>query len=624
MLNYGSAKKGSQNMPVDNWSDNELDLIAAELKIRHPKKGFSFYHGLEFTPEQVEEAAESVLPQHRHKSISDYLDIRRPMFNAFTRIAQPAGKHPTLSVVEGTFDSDGRIKWSAQEWEAVILELNRICPKAYEERLKNVHIGSVRLAMEILAIPRRRQFKQIVGFKEQALRTWDALPIEVRDPSKAERPIIDFESGPVMAPPVTSKTKEHPMAAALQKAFVQAEEVNEKKARKSPVHWKPEEWVKIAREMHRQNPHANYFISGFFTIELAAIRDAQRVLPHDRRRGLTITAGLQQPLVEAFKTLSIEMAEEEEAKHAAIKTANIPDAKGSKIEATRLDNAAKGRARLAAMSPEERAEVTKKSWDTRRANKAKNGKTDEIKQPPVPTVVPEAVEANPVAVAQESKGTGFIPLPAHQMDFFGKVLNAALPLMNVLVDEAVSRLAPKLIAGMLPQFEKSIGSMIERAVAAQMPKFTAPAVEKQTVSHTPNLPEPAVAIPVQVAASAPVQPVAQQLQPLTKAELAEYLPQPTEKARRPKIAMLMAAGNQREQMRSTFPEYEFIFIDHGKGIKEAAQSCVLFIAVQAYVTGPNQKSMKAHVPSEKLKYVDGGISAIKKQIYVWKATQPKQ
>jgi hypothetical protein len=558
MLNQEGTKKGSKVMVADIWTEDEFDLIAVELKQRFPDRKYSNMYRLEFTENEVEEAAEAVLPQSRHKSVHDYLEVRRPLFNAFTRIAQPVGKRPALKVVQGKSNASGHVMWSPQEWEVVLVELNRLYPDLFQERLKTLGISHIRAAMEVLDVPRRRQFKQLVGFRESAMKIWEGFPIEVRDPSKQVRPIIDFESGPVMAPPVTSKTKENPMAAAMQKAFVQAETENEKKERKSPVHWKSYEWVTVAREMHRQNPHANHFISGFFKIDLEAIRLAQRVLPFNRRRMIRNSIGLQKPLVDAFKALSLEMMEEENAKREAMK----------------------------AFEP-----------------------VPEMQEETAPDVV-EVEKESPVEqpVSQETKAE-FVPLTSREIDFFGKVMNAALPLMNVLIDEAVSRLAPSLIAGMLPQLEKSLGGMIERAVAAQTPKADfRPQILSQSASASLSQHE---------AFKAP----SELEKPLSKAEIAQYLPQPTEKPRKPKIALLMPLGQQREYVRAAFPEYEFVFIDHGQGIKEAGQNCVLFIAVDNFVTGPNQKSMKAHVPPEKLKYVEGGLTSIKRQINVWKASQ---
>lgn len=569
MLSHEAAKKSFKNMTVDIWADEELDLIAAELKRLFPNKGYGYFHGLQFTPEEVEEAAETVLPQHRHKSVMDYQDIRRPMFNAFARISRPQVDRPKLSIVPGSVSITGGIRWSPQEWEAVILELHRVCPKAFEERLKNVNMPAVRIAMEVLDIPRRRHFKQIVGFKEQALKMWDDMPEEIKNPAKAERVIIDFETGPVMAPAVTKETKEKPMAAALQKAFVSAQEENDKKERKNYVHWNSAEWLAVAREMYRQNPFANFLISGFFTIDLPAIREAQRVLPINRRRRITGTAGLQKPLVEAFKMLSQELAEQEDV----TRHANDLLVKDEEIDPDSFK--AKG------LEPIPVAQ--------------------EIPTPPVAVEAPE-----PVKSAAPVETPAFVPLSGREMDFFAKVLNAALPLMNVLIDEAVSRLAPTLISGLMPQLEKSLSGMIERAVTAQIPQTTAAVAPVfSTVFDVQD--------ETKTAQEAP--------KPLSKAELQQFLPQPAEKPKKAKIALLMPSGSQREQIRSAFREYDFLFIDRGQGIKEAGLSCVLFVAVNAYVNEANRNNIKAHIPPEKLKYVDGGITSIKRQIRIWQASQ---
>lgn len=600
MLNYEGAKKGLKNMVIDTWTEDEFDLIAAELKQRFPTKRYGNFYNLEFTSNEVEEAAESVLPQHRHKSVSDYNDIRRPMFNAFTRLAQPAGKRPKLSLVPGKVNVNGGITWSPQEWEAVILELHQVCPTGFAELLKNVNIVHVREAMQVLDISRRRQFKQIVGFKETALKLWEASPIEARDPSKVERKMVDFPSGPVSAPPVTSKTKENPMAAALQKAFSEPPKPIRKTRtpiiteppRKKRVTWTPEEWLMIAREMLRQDPYGNLLTSTFPRIDLAAIKAAQRkIFTWEHHKALKNPTGLREPLIAAFAALKLEQPAKVQTAEVPVSSA-VPMSPAERIKQKHLENLVLARAGLAKLSPEERSEAARKGHATRLSKKGKNARTDEVKQPPVAPVAYEAVEERPVTVAQETKETAFVPLAPNQMDFFGKVLNAAVPLMNVLIDEAVIRLAPSLISGLLPQLEKSLGGMLHTAIAAQMPKMEA-YLRRQTATY-----------------SGPVGPVASVV-----SEPVLTVPNTA------KIALLMPMGQQREYVRSAFPEYEFTFIDHGQGIKEAGASCALFVAVEAYVTGPNRKSIKAHVPPEKLKYVPGGLSSIKRQINVWKVQQ---
>lgn len=654
MLNHEGAKKGSKNMPTDSWTPDELDLVAAELKLRFPKKGFTFYHSLEFTPDQVEEAAESVLPQHRHKSISDYHDIRRPMFDAFSRIGQPPGKRPALAIVPGNTGPGGSIKWSPQEWEAVILELHQVCPTGFDERLKNVNISHVRLAMEVLEIPRRRQFKQIVGFKEQALRTWDDLPIDVKDPSKAERAIVDFPSGPVMAPPLTSKTKQNPTAAALQKAFTEPPKPVKKaeipviteKPRKKRVSWTSEEWLMIAREMYRQDPFGNLLTSTFPRLDLGAMRAAQRkIFTWDNHKALKNPTGLREPLIEAFAALKLEIASQKptDAAENQVKAASaeVPMSPAEVAKQNRIKSLAKANAERAKLSPEERRASTLKGHATRLAKKAKlAGVVTEVvaKTPeevkPVSPVVQELAKSStirpPVETAPAAQEPQFIHSPASEMAFFGKVLNAATPLMNVLIDEAVSRLAPTLISGLLPQLEKSLGGLIHAAVASQMPKMeaylhhqAAQIPPKQIVETAAQVALAPVEPEQQVWATARAEDVAKPPERLSKAELAQYLPQPIEKAKKPKIAMLMSLGPQREQIRFSFPEYEFVFIDHGHGIKDAAKSCVLFVAVEKFVNSNNRQQIKAYVAPEILKYVDGGVSAIKRQIHVWKAQQPK-
>lgn len=649
MLNLQGAKRGAEIMVTDMWTADEFSLIAKELKERFPKKGYGNFYNLSFTPDQVEEAAETVLPQHRHKSVMDYLDIRRPMFDAFTKLANPGVKTPSLSVVPGHFDAEGRIKWSIQEWEAVILELHEICPDAFAKGLKTIGVEQVRKAMEVLEIPRRCQFKQVVGFKEQALRIWQDLPEEIKDPSKQDRPIVDFASGPVMAPPLTSKTSQHPMAAALQKAFTeppkQKIQVITEKPRKKRVSWDDGQWLQIAREMHRQDPFGNLLTSSFSRIDLAAIKAAQsKIFSWENHKALKNSESLHAPLIAAFAALKVEIGNKDNHPNDEVEVKTAPVVPAKELTPGQKRTAAAIAARLL-MTPEQRKEAARKGHVTRAAKKLELKKeatewkaetariniaisqakmdvmpSEEVKE--VGPVVPESAQLSESvtirpAPVQAEKPAPFIPLPANEMAFFGKVLNAALPLMNVLIDEAVARLAPSLIAGLLPQLEKTLGGIVERAVAEKVP--TLAPQNRPTIAPVamPVLREMGQEEAQQVAQQAPV--IASG--PLSKAELAQYLPQPKEKVKKPKIALVMPTGQQREQMRTAFPEYEFVFIDHGQGIKEAAQSCVFFVALNAYVNEANRPKIKAHVPPENLKFVEGGISALKREINVWKVTQ---
>lgn len=617
MLSNVQASKNSGVSRV-NWTADEWRLVATELKTRFPD-----WQTHDFSMTEFEEAMEAVIGQERQRTYLDFEDVRPMLFEAFDAKTTPIGKattQPEKIVRDAVISKNGAIRWSPDQWETVVLELHRLYPDVFADRLAKIGFVHAREAQKVLPKHLHREYAQLVSYRQMALKIWDHLPEDVRNPAMQVRPIIDFPSGPVMAPPKRKSDNESAIAIAVQKAFNDPQvKVITQSPRKKRVSWTPDEWLLIAREMVRQDPLGNLLNSTFPRIDLGALRAAQRkIFDKDNYKALKNPTGLRDPLVAAFAALKAEIQKDQVRvlDFSVSEPAKDSDAGLSKLEISRRDNAAAGRAKLAAMTPEERREIKDRAWATRRENKAKKeGKTIQPAPAIAETGVAEAapvVAAKPVAVAPATQENHVAATAVHrETDFFGKVLNAALPLMNVLIDEAVTRLAPSLIAGMLPQLEKSMGSMLERALAEQMAKMVIPAAAP--VAHVLF----AAPLPADVAQDAPEQP-----QRLSKAEVMALLPQVVEKPKKAKIGLLMPPGAQREQIRSSFKEYDFVFIDHGLGIKEAGQSCSLFVALNAYVTAANRQKLKDHVPEANLKYVPGGgVSAIKRQINIWKAAQ---
>lgn len=597
MLSNVPASKNSGVSRV-TWTADEWRLVATELKSRFPD-----WQIHDFSMTEFEEAMEAVIGQERQRTYLDFEDVRPMLFEAFdaknTSISK-AGSLPEKIIKDATIASNGAIRWSPDQWEMVVLELHRLYPDVFADRLVKIGFVHAREAQKILPKHLHRQYAQLVNYRQMALKIWDHLPEDVRNPAMQVRPIIDFPSGPVMAPPKRKSDNESAIAIAVQKAFNDPQvKVITQSPRKKRVSWTPDEWLLIAREMVRQDPLGNLLNSTFPRIDLGALRAAQRkIFDKDNYKALKNPTGLRDPLVAAFAALKAEIQKDQ------VRVLDYSVAEESKpalaIEDKPIafDRAAKARAALANMTPKDRHEAARRGHETRREKKA--------------ALAEKVAEAKPVAIAAAMQENYVAATAVHrETDFFGKIMNAALPLMNVLIDEAVTRLAPSLIAGMLPQLEKSMGSMLERALAEQMAKMVIPAA-------APVAPVLfAATLPTEVVQDAPEQP-----QRLSKAEVMALLPQVVEKPKKPKIGLLMPTGAQREQIRSAYREYDFVFIDHGQGIKEAGQSCALFVALDAYVTAGNRQKLKDYIPQETLKYVNGGgISAIKRQINIWKAAQ---
>lgn len=310
MLNQESAVKDMNKFSQITWDLNDWDLITAELRRRYPERNFKSYVTKPFTINEFEEAMEAVIPQGRQKSFDTFDDIRRDLFNAFKRsspISAKLASVPSKAVPSKAVPYPTR--WNHDEWDTVILELNRLKPQAFEERLAKLTLHDIHSSVAALPVDRRRTFKALQLFREHALKSWDEMPNEIKHP---KRNVAEFTSGIIVEPVSKPSDKESAMATALHKAFQEPE----KKVKKTKVFWRSSEWLDIAREMHRQNPHGGFFESTFAKIDLPAVRAAQRnVLPLERRKLLTGSAYLQAPLVEAFATLKREVeAEQVQAK----------------------------------------------------------------------------------------------------------------------------------------------------------------------------------------------------------------------------------------------------------------------------------------------------------------------
>lgn len=554
MLVRGQEMNTSNNPVRVDWDSAEWSLVAEELKRLHPSKFNLSYYRFSYSTIDIEDAAEAVLPQHRHRAIDSFDAIKRPLFEAFQRML-PTTK-PQLSVVPESFRSDGHIVWKPEEWEGIAAELLNLNPAIFEN--SGIYIGMkiVNEAQLILGVNRRRNFKQLVGFRAQILKTWEQMQAAKRDTT--EPVIVDFPSGPIMEPTKKKADDSNALATAMHDAFKAVPE--DEKKRKQRVDWTATEWLDIAREMRRQNPHVNFFASKFFIIDLPAIRDAQReVLDLTRRRTLMGTKGLQEPLVKAFAALLDEVNRE-------------------------------------------------------------NSEVQEEEQ--VAEITVEKVAEEPVAAVEQVAVTSFLtPAIAAENTFNGAILNAAAPLISLLVSELTARLAPTIAQLMLPELLKAINAAPNPVIDVYS-HFQA-SVKPEPVKTILAVPSHAVAAPF--ASSAPVQPAPEAPQKrMTAAEIAAFNGVTSTKQKKQKIVLLGPMGTQKTDIMQSYPNYDFVFIEHGHGIKEAAIGCELFIIYTSHFSAANKASVNKYVPNEKIRQVKGSLSSVKNQIQVWEISNRQQ
>lgn len=574
----------------NTWGHEEWDKVAAELQRAHHN-----WPTHEFSMSEFEDAMEAVILQEQQRTFRDMDDVTPHLHMAFARRGNEGNSKVKNSIIakRPAVNSLGNVLWSPDEWESVVLEIHQLVPDAFASRLEKLRLKDVLEAQKVLPVSRHRHYKQIVTFRMTALKIWDALPADVRNPMLQDRKIVNFPSGSVMEPPRQKSDNNSAMALAIHKGF-NAPEKPEKpiKIAKEPKPGKQkrnsysdEDWLNIARVMHRQNPHAPYFTSSFTNVDVAALHAAEReVIPAERRRKIKGNFGLAKPMVAAFAALKLEQEQ-------AVLHVYMPEGGESDAVAEAISRAAQVEPAEKEAEPEAVVQVVA---------------VEQPVPPPVPTPAYQqqvAVEAAPVSG-----------------DFLARLAAASKPLIGVIVNEFRNEIAQEVAKILLPQLTSAVGSMLGSAVTDMKNAINAQFDPwKVLPAAAPVAPAPAAvtAIPerefVQEPVVASFVPVAQPV----KLEV----PKPVEKPKKPVIAVIFPLTAQRQHLTSYFPNYDFIFIEEGRGIQEAGQRCVLFVAVNAYTNTANRGKMKAYVAPEKIRFVEGSLSAVRRTINQWIATQ---
>lgn len=415
MLNQGKSREYTPQVRRNIWTDHDWDAIAAELKQRHPRRPVSIFNTFEFTIDEFEEAMEAVIEQEHHKSFDTFSDVKRQLFSAFERM-KPQWPVQTDVIVADLEGREMNTRWTRAEWIKLAIELDRIFPTYYSQRCENLRIADVHKIVEVLPASRRRMFTARNKFREKVLEIWDEI--------KANEAVIKKRLAPlakrniIAEPPLRATDDNRAMATAVHKAFQAPPVVTH---RKKKVFLKPHEWVAIAKEMRRQNPHTNFFISDFNLVDLPAVRDAAReALPLDRRPILSGSKYLREPLIHAFKELWAEL-------HADI----LPGMTVNPLSITDPFKAVE----------EAKVEVAPEP--------------EAVKIEPAPAVVVQPEPNAIIAVAQN--------------DFSARLVSAAMPLVNVLIGELARQIAPELVKHFAPMMAAAVEDIRAAAKAIVMP-----------------------------------------------------------------------------------------------------------------------------------------------------------
>lgn len=592
MLSHNQAMQQQKSASRMEWTDDEWDLIGAELFRQYPDRCTTHYNNLSFSVLEVEEAMEAVLPQGRHHSITAFT-MKALIFNALKRIGVKQEKGITSAkpapVTKPKISS--QISWKPDEWELLVLELHRLSPTSFGKRLADVGPALIRKVIDVLPFERRRLIYESARFTVPALRVWDDLPAEVKNPALQERAIVDFQSGPIMAPPKVKEDAKSSMATALHRAFETPEKVAKKVppivqkqriAKKTKVFWKDHELVQVAREMVDRRPGMDYFNDTFDTVDLPFLRSVQQIFPVERQKLIVSNISMKFVLIRAFELLRKQLDDE--------------------------------------------AEAVKKAQEQNNAILLEIAKQADVQRPPFSIFqTNQSAHFEPTKPIVEAEQA---PIQVQASDFMARVQTAAQPLMSVLVGELAKHLAPEIAKLLMPEFTKAVTSAIDAALAKSEP---APAYyvrppywpDQQSEAHSLYSAPQAERYPQHFDAPQPTI-VNAPKEPVLKTDMAGEIEDAIQRAtaarpKRHKIVVLGPAGKQKQELERGFLEFEFVFIEHGKGIKQAAQDCVLFLVFNNHLTTPVKAHLKEYVPRDKVKYLDGGLSAMKREINVWKA-----
>lgn len=406
---------------------------------------------------------------------------------------------------------------------------------------------------------------------------------------------------------------------------------NKRKKDKLHIYWTKDEWMLVALELIRLFPESSK--NRFAAINIQKIREAIKILPIARQRYVKHIPIFQIGFINALE--------------AAVKTPEI-------MEVLEVYNPLKKPKEIVNDTPMDMAMAN--AFDKPEQKKAYWGRDDWA------LVAKEMMRQNPHfdffncqffhidTQAIKDAQREVLPLERRRKTFHEskklrpKLLEIFAYLKNNQSQNVVSE----------PVIEVPSTTILEQPTAQETPKFSAPAVAnliQEAASKTMTsdfasrlsaVTTPLIDMLIQEITDRVSSQLMKAFEPLLKApslteiqpvsnslpEVSEVIslphkfiaPKPVPVVKKPKIAVLGPFGKQKEFLNQAFPQYDFSYIEHGHGIKEVAPVCVLFVVSTKHMNLSSRDLIKKHVPSTKLRYVDGGLSNIKHQITVWEAT----
>lgn len=281
------------------WTADEYKLLAKHLLPQYPNALEGDLPGL--TSTELGRAVQAVLPPERQRRMANQAHVTsfirrlrdtlagKPIWTAEQFVER--GIVPEGEPEKADWRSGPRILWSADEWDALVRKLHELEPEL-EDNPEKLTLVRLNEASSLMARPRK--FFTV------------ASPRKLLDEARERLTFQQYQekqNAAVVAPTVAAAPAEQPepasTAPSADKLF-------------SRVDWGRDEWLAIARELHRLFPLANYPKRGnLIGLDSHDVAFAQeRALPFERRRRHIKVASfptLKAPLERAFADLAIEL-----------------------------------------------------------------------------------------------------------------------------------------------------------------------------------------------------------------------------------------------------------------------------------------------------------------------------
>lgn len=151
------------------WTEEEWDLLAREMHLRHPELNLFATGDVSGTPTNVViDAMKRALPKKRHRTIDGTFRVKDGLVAAYARLREQHGDVPVQAAPQDTDDAPAsteepsdkpRVVWTPLEWYAIASEIHRRNPFAKfpdSTTLAGLRLVDIKEAQRVLPRERHR------------------------------------------------------------------------------------------------------------------------------------------------------------------------------------------------------------------------------------------------------------------------------------------------------------------------------------------------------------------------------------------------------------------------------------------------------------------------------------